>query len=1171
MYPRSLGRGRRALLAMTAGAVALGVLAGASPALAEGSSWWRLNSTTAPTILPHKGPAQIVVTAADLGDGEVNASETPIIITDKLPPGVTPKEVVPEAGSGLLHCPAPPLEQEIVCSVKGKLAPYEPLSIRIVVEVEEPAQTPSQRNIFEARGGQPGQTPPATLEKPLTLEKTAGEGTPFGVESYALAPEGENGAPATQAGSHPFQLTTTLDLNQALVDYDTENEQGLYPSAPKLPDNLRFKLPPGLVANTTAMPRCSSVEFATIDLEGSSNGCPGDTAVGVVNALVNLPVPLGLYNVTVPLFNLEPSPGEPARFGFVVREVPIVLDASLPAGGDYAAEVSIEDTDQAAQLLSSQVTVWGVPGDPRHDASRGWECLLGGKLKEPPRPCPAEQQKQPTAFLTLPTACEPLQSSVSGDSWPTGEPGNTGSPLAPEHTEIESPPTVTGCDTLAFDPSLELEPESHSASTPTGLNVGVAMPQPGLLTQEGRAEAALKQTTVRLPPGLQLNPSAANALEDCTAREFDFLNRFGDPFEGAEEEQQTGNETFPTPFSIAPPGCQDAAKVGTVQIATPLVGEELTGSVYLAAQNTKPFKSPLALYLLAENRTLGVKVKLAGSIVVEPDGQIVSTFANTPRLPFTSLKLHLFGGERAPQSTPPACGPATTTSEFVPWSGQAATHPESTFQVTAGVGGGPCPPSPLQFTPGFSGGVPNPQAGAYSPLVLHIARPDGQQALNGITLHLPPGEAATLAHATPCPEPPAGQEWACGAGSLLGHAIETAGLGHEPVTLTGEVFLTTGYDGAPFGALVRTHAAVGPFDLGWVNVRSRIDVDEHTAVASITTDPGPRDEAIPTMLDGVPVQLQALEVVVDRSEFSFNPTNCSPMSVTGVLNGSEGAADPLSYPFDASNCAGLPFHPGFTANTKGQASKANGASLVVKVTSAGLGQANIAKTTVTLPKALPSRLTTIQKACLAAVFESNPASCPEGSNVGSATIRTPIFANPLSGPAYLVSHGGAAFPDVEFVLTGEGVKIILDGQTRIKKGVTTATFNAVPDAPFTSFETVLPTGPHSALTANVAEKKHYSLCGQKLQMPTVITAQNGKVIEQNTKIAIQGCKAVKASKTKKLTRKQKLRRALKACRKHYKRSPKKRAACARAAHKRYAAKKASHRKPAAAGRRRKRG
>ncbi len=236
-----------------------------------------------------------------------------------------------------------------------------------------------------------------------------------------------------------------------------------------------------------------------------------------------------------------------------------------------------------------------------------------------------------------------------------------------------------------------------------------------------------------------------------------------------------------------------------------------------------------------------------------------------------------------------------------------------------------------------------------------------------------------------------------------------------------------------------------------------------------------------------------------------------------------------------------------------------------KVTSQGLGQANIAKTIVTLPKALPSRLTTIQKACVASVFEANPASCDEGSVVGSATIHTPIFKNPLSGPAYLVSHGGAAFPDIEFVLQGEGVKIVLDGKTDIKNGVTTASFEAVPDAPFTSFETLFPTGPHSALTANVSEKKNYDLCGEALSMPTTITGQNGATIEQDTKIAIEGCGAVKGLKVKKLTRAQKLAAALKACRKKDKRSRSKRAKCEKAARKRYAVKKLAHKRPSRHG------
>src|SRR5256886_15150267 len=132
--------------------------------------------------------------------------------------------------------------------------------------------------------------------------------------------------------------------------------------------------------------------------------------------------------------------------------------------------------------------------------------------------------------------------------------------------------------------------------------------------------------------------------------------------------------------------------------------------------------------------------------------------------------------------------------------------------------------------------------------------------------------------------------------------------------------------------------------------------------------------------------------------------------------------------------------------------------------------------------------------------------CPEGSNIGRATIRTPVFTNPLAGPAYLVSHGNAAFPDVEFVLQGEGIKLILDGKTDIKKGITYSRFESTPDAPFTRFETTLPAGPHSALTANVPEKKKFNLCGEKLLMPTEITGQNGVLIKQKTKIKITGCK-----------------------------------------------------------------
>ncbi len=1145
---------RRVLLPLL---LALAVLTSAPMAAhaASGGAWWKLNATAAPTLLPHKGEALIVLTATNLGDLEVLAQHSPVTLRDTLPAGVTP---VRTTNAALCHIAS----QTVTCTIaSGTVAPYRFLQVGvdgeplvIVTETELSAEsTGPLENVVQIQGGEtpsgePVPSPPA-LSQPLALAPSANstqqanEMVPFGVEAYAMTPEGEAGEPQVQAGSHPFQLTTLLNLNQ-LFEPDPGSENpgagrkhgeagGGWPSAPALPRDLHFKLPAGLLGDPTATPRCTSAQF---ELDSSGlNRCPASSAAGVVTVTAFDPGPYLFFQRTLPVFNLAPAPGEPARFGFIVEEVPIIIKTSVPAGGDYGVQVSVEDVSQAISLLSSQLTLWGVPADPRHNNARGWEP-------------PAEPASEPSeAFLTLPTACQSAQTSVSGDSWAAGNAFGSVA-LDPEHTTYTLP-TPQGCEALAFNPALTIEPESHSASTPTGLNVGVEMPQPGLLAPAGEAEAALKQTTVKLPAGLQLSPAAANALADCTAREFDFLNQYGDPFEGPEEPLQTGNETTPS----GPANCSGAAKVGTVSITTPLLPHELTGSVYLAAQNVSPFKSPLAIYLLAEDPEEGIRVKLAGSVEPDPGtGQLTSTFKNTPQLPFTALHLHFFGGERASLTTPPACGTATSTSEFVPWStGVAPVTPEPAFQITSGAGGGPCPPSPLSFSPSFKAGPGSPQAGTVSPIFVDIGHPDGDQALNGIGVTEPPGFAAILASVEPCPEPPAGQEWACGEDSHIGEVKEYAGLGSEPVVLTGQAYLTSGYDGAPFGLLVRTLAAAGPFNLGWVNVRSKIEVNPNTAVVSVTSDPGPRGEAIPTILDGVPVQLKALEVAVNRPGFTFGPTNCDPMSFTGTLNGAEGAADPVSTPFTAENCQGLAFHPGFEASTGGHGSKVDGTNLNVKVTSQGLGVANIQKVDLQFPKALSSRLTTLQKACTEAAFNANPASCDPDSVIGHATVQTPILKNPLTGPAYLVSHGGAAFPDVEFVLQSEGITIVLDGKTDIKNGITYSKFETAPDAPFTTFETELPSGPDSIFTANVPEAKDFDLCGENLEMPTTIVAQDGAKIEQSTKIAVQGCGAVKSSKVKKLSLAQRFNKALAQCRKQYKHSKSKRARCESKAHARY--------------------
>ncbi len=356
----------------------------------------------------------------------------------------------------------------------------------------------------------------------------------------------------------------------------------------------------------------------------------------------------------------------------------------------------------------------------------------------------------------------------------------------------------------------------------------------------------------------------------------------------------------------------------------------------------------------------------------------------------------------------------------------------------------------------------------------------------------------------------------------------------------GQVFLTQSYKGAPFGLSIVNPAVAGPFDLGKVIVRATVQVDPHTAALTVSTDPEGQF-AIPHILDGIPLQIQHVNVLIDRPGFTFNPTNCNPQAITGTIASDEKAQAPVSTSFQATNCAILKFAPSFTVSTAGKTSKASGASLKVKLTypnAPAATYANVAKVKVSLPKQLPSRLTTLQKACTAAAFDANPASCPKESIVGQAKVITPLLPVPLTGPAYFVSHGGEAFPDLTIVLQGYGVSVDLIGSTQIKKGITTSTFKSTPDVPFNSFELTLPQGKFSALAANA------NLCKSKLTMPTEFQAQNGLQLKQQTKISVTGC----ASKAQQLTK------ALKAC--HKKRNHKRRVACEARARKRFGAKKA---------------
>lgn len=1084
---------------LTVGAVVLAAalllgFACASSALAA-APWWRLTSGSRPTYLPPEGEGQIIVTAANLGDAAVNGETTPVTVVDDLPEGLRAVSVEAVAGSqigspqnrGPVSC-ALASTSEVSCTFAGTLPSYDSIEVKIGVQVESGASS-AEANRASVFGGE---AQSASIVRPIVV---SGEETPFGVEDYDLSPEEEGGSTATQAGSHPFQLTGTVTLNQTAANGSGSH---YFATPAALPKDVQSSLPPGLIGNPTPFPRCTLTEFLT-EIEGDrANECPSQSAVGV--AIVTFTQVggggEGTSTVTVPIFNLEPKVSEPARFGFVVEGLfPVTLDTFVRTGGDYGITVGSSNITETAELISNTLVFWGVPGDSSHDNSRGSQCINQARGEHVEHPCVNLDELKPPPLLSLPTSCTgPLQTSLEVDSWQ--EPANkllvAGGPM----------PALDGCNRLSFAPSVKVTPDGTAGSTPTGLNVDVHVPQDSVLAGKGLAESNVKDISVTLPEGVALNPAGADGLQACSEGQIGFTGV-----------QPSGTDLF-TP-GLPELFCPDASKVGTVKIKTPLLPNVLEGAVYLASQDQNPFGSLVAMYVVAQDPVSGTLVKLPGEVSLSATGQITGTFKNNPQLPFEDAELHFFGGERAPLATPAHCGTYTTHATFTPWSGNESASSTSDFQVTTGPNGAPCPGPTLPFAPTLTAGTTSIQAGGFSPFTMTMSREDGNQNLQAISLRMPPGLSGLLTGVKLCGEAQA-NAGTCGPDSQIGETIVSVGLGGSPYSVTGgKVFITEGYEGAPYGLSIVNPAKAGPFDLGQVVVRAKIEVNPITAALTITSDSsGPY--AIPHILDGIPLQIKHVNVTINRPGFTFNPTNCNPMSITGALSSTEGASAAVSVPLQVTNCAVLGFKPGFTVSTAGKTSRANGASLHVKLTypKAAFGsQANIAKVKVDLPKQLPSRLTTLQKACPSATFNANPASCSPQSRIGEAKATTPLLPVPLSGPAYFVSYGGAKFPELVIVLSGYGTTVDLHAETFISKaGITSSTFRTVPDVPVGTFELTLPQGKFSALAANG------NLCKETLKMPTDFTAQNGAVIKQSTPIGVTGCpKSKHVKKGKKST------------------------------------------------------
>jgi uncharacterized repeat protein (TIGR01451 family) len=1091
------------LLGIAVPIVSVGCM-GTSGALAAVSGpGWSISSLAQPTSFVVGGAADMYeVTVTNVGDGPTEGAVT---ISDTLPRGVRLVSIGAHELARGEEFGCFPSGSAPRCVDETPVSAGDTLVVAIRVEVTSEAEAASvcgeRLCVVNSATVAGGHALSVSTREPLTMptpvERVAGEAREsFGIATAGMEAGNDLGASDTQAGDHPYSFTTTLHTNTEIP-----NGGELARPVADLKDVV-IDLPLGFVGDPFAAQRCTEAQL----LVGGGTGCPLASRVGTVlyydGSGVHATVSgTPAFHEVSALYNMVPEPGYPAQFGFTFFGIPVPVYASLGhTDSGYVLRTLVPGVPKATDE-GVAVTLFGDPNIANGDSN------------------------SPQAFITNPDDCTvgPLTTTFEADSW--SEPG------VYKSAESTAYPAITGCNLLQFEPSIAMHPEVTQAEEPSGYEIDIKVPQnpnqfPVLATPD------LKDVTMTLPAGMTISPGAGDGLVGCEAtgmHGIDMPTNLPGGQQRTPTEVGEGEEIGPDGMSHLVAGhCPPASQIGTVQVTTPLLEKPLEGRVYVAQPQCGGPGQPgcttadatdgrlFGLYLEAEGS--GVVIKLAGSVSVNPTtGQLTARFTGNPQLPFSELSLHLKGGGRAPLANPRQCGPASANGDLAPWSAPVtpdANVSSAPFEVGWGTAGGACP-AMLPFAPTLSAGSTSTGAGHFTPFTLTLSREDRQQDIARLQVHTPLGLLAMLSKVPLCEEPQAAQG-TCSSASEVGTATVAAGSGSEPLWVLGHVFLTGPYGGGPFGLTVVVPAVAGPFNLGNVVVRSSISIDPATAAVTITTAP------LPQILDGIPLRIQKLNVTVNRPEFIFNPTNCGAKQVAVTVEAEQGASANLTEPFAVEGCKSLPFKPTFAVSTRAKTSKMEGASLIVKVTSA-TGQANIAKVAVSLPKALPSRLTTIQHACPAAVFESNPAMCDPRSLVGRVTARTPVLPVVLSGPAYLVSHGGAAFPDLVVVLEGEGVRIDLVGNINIKGSITSSAFASIPDAPISSFELTLPQGSHSALTATLPAKAKGSLCGTSLVMPTTITGQNGALVKQSTKIAVSGCpkprkkpKAKKASRAKHL-------------------------------------------------------
>jgi hypothetical protein len=885
----------------------------------------------------------------------------------------------------------------------------------------------------------------------------------FGVVPGSVRAEALNadGTADFHAGSHPASFT---------IHFDLETEANGLPEGGAA-RGATIDLPPGLIGNPRAAPACSAQQF-----DGSSALCSPATQIGVLRANV-----VGIGEVVGPLYNVDPAPGYVAQLAFKTAGLQLSQYISVSSEAGYGLHVTVPNFPQPPTSVTE--TLWGTPAESSHDAQRTESAINGGP--------PVASDAPLLAYLTLPASCEGAapELTVTVDSL-----------LMPELSTTESgrvigeggrPASISGCEAVPFSPQISASPTAKLAEATSGLSLEMTLPDQGLLSPGNISETEPQKLEVALPEGVTLNPSLASGLGSCTPTQY----------ASASDESRSGE------------GCPNASKIGTLVVETPLLDEAVEGSVYLATPHDNPFDSALAIYLVARAAQRGLQIKQAGLLLADPStGQLTMSVDGLPPLPYATFELDLREGPRAPLIMPRICGAYTTEAKLYSFAdpGAAAVR-EASFTIGSGANGAACVASEAQLpnTPSLEAGTVVPLAGTYSPLLFKLSREDGSQRFGSISATLPAGLVGKLAGIPSCPDAQIAAASArsgegqgavelaspsCPGASRLGAAEILAGAGSEPARFAGGVYVAGPYQGAPLSLAVIVPAVAGPFDLGVVVVRLALYVDPLTAQLHLVSDP------IPSVLHGIPLDVRTISFQLDRPGFTLNPTNCEAMQIDGAETSTSGQTATLANRFKAAACSGLPFAPKLSASTMANGEFAgHGASLHLQVTTVA-GQANLRSLKVDLPQLLPARSATIQHACPEKVFAIDPAACPAASVIGSATVATPMLAAAMNGPVYLVSHGGAGFPDIVLLLQAQGIAIELSGELYVDEhNFTSAIFRAIPDVPIRRLDLVLSEGSRSILVAGA------KLCDDALRMSTAITGQNGAREKPSVGVTVEGC------------------------------------------------------------------